>query len=87
MSTPRPPLPPFDAASARQKVLAAEAAWNSRDPERVSLAYTVDSVWRNRSEFLQGREVKARPLNRTQRLWQLVRREPRLSGLVSLLGR
>jgi uncharacterized protein len=52
----RPPLPPFDASSARQKVLAAEAAWNSRDPERVAGAYTVDSVWRNRSEFIVGRD-------------------------------
>ncbi len=53
----RPPLPPFDAATAAQKVRLAEDAWNSREPERVSLAYTVDSVWRNRSEFLQGREA------------------------------
>jgi nuclear transport factor 2 (NTF2) superfamily protein len=52
---PRPPVPPFDAASATQKTRLAEDAWNTRDPERVSLAYTVDSVWRNRSEFLQGR--------------------------------
>ncbi|MEQ1702225.1 MAG: nuclear transport factor 2 family protein [Ilumatobacteraceae bacterium] len=53
---PRLPVPPFDEASARQKVLAAEAAWNSRDPERVAGAYTEDSVWRNRSEFVQGRD-------------------------------
>ena len=52
----RPPTPPFDEASARQKVLAAEAAWNSRDPERVAGAYTVDSVWRNRSQFINGRD-------------------------------
>jgi len=52
----RPPVPPFDEASARQKVLAAEAAWNTRDPERVAGAYTLDSVWRNRSEFIGGRE-------------------------------
>ncbi|HEY8717627.1 nuclear transport factor 2 family protein [Pengzhenrongella sp.] len=51
----RPPLPPFDSATARQKVQAAEDAWNSRDPERVSLAYTPDSVWRNRDIFLTGR--------------------------------
>lgn len=57
MTTPtRPPVPPFNEASARQKVLAAEAAWNTRDPERVAGAYTVDSVWRNRSEFIVGRE-------------------------------
>ena len=54
--TPRPPLPPFDEAGARQKVQAAEDAWNTKDPARVAGAYTVDSVWRNRSEFIQGRE-------------------------------
>jgi nuclear transport factor 2 (NTF2) superfamily protein len=54
---PRPPLPPFDDASAAQKVRMAEDAWNTRNPERVSLAYTRDSVWRNRSEFLSGREA------------------------------
>ena len=52
----RPPVPPFTAETAAQKVRMAEDAWNSRDPERVSLAYTVDSVWRNRAEFLQGRD-------------------------------
>ena len=52
----RPPVPPFDAETARQKVLAAEAAWNTRDPERVAAAYTPDSRWRNRAEFLTGRE-------------------------------
>ncbi len=51
----RPPFPPFTADTARQKVRMAEDAWNSRDPVRVSLAYTEDSVWRNRSEFLKGR--------------------------------
>lgn len=51
----RPPLPPFTLETARIKARKAEDAWNSRDPERVALAYTVDSVWRNRSEFLQGR--------------------------------
>lgn len=54
---PRPPLPPFDAASAAAKVRAAEDAWNSRDPARVALAYTPGSQWRNRSEFLEGREA------------------------------
>jgi nuclear transport factor 2 (NTF2) superfamily protein len=53
----KPPLPPFTLESATQKVRMAEDAWNSRDPERVALAYTVDSRWRNRSEFLQGREA------------------------------
>jgi nuclear transport factor 2 (NTF2) superfamily protein len=52
----RPPLPPFTEISALAKVQAAEDAWNSRDPERVSMAYTEDSKWRNRSEFLVGRE-------------------------------
>jgi uncharacterized protein len=52
---PRPPLPPFTAETARQKIQAAEDAWNSRDPIRVSLAYTEDSEWRNRSSFLRGR--------------------------------
>ncbi|TMW61450.1 hypothetical protein Poli38472_012641 [Pythium oligandrum] len=53
---PRPPLPPFTFESATLKVRAAEDAWNSRDPARVSLAYSVDSKWRNRSEFINGRE-------------------------------
>jgi uncharacterized protein len=52
----RPPLPPFTAETARVKVQAAEDAWNSRDPQRVALAYTPDSVWRNRDEFLTGRD-------------------------------
>ncbi|GAA3336252.1 nuclear transport factor 2 family protein [Amorphoplanes nipponensis] len=55
-ATVRPPLPPFDEAGARAKVQAAEDAWNSRDPERVAAAYTADSQWRNRDEFLTGRE-------------------------------
>ncbi|MEI6713325.1 MAG: nuclear transport factor 2 family protein [Verrucomicrobiota bacterium] len=55
MNTPRLPLPPFSEETARQKVQLAEDAWNSRDPERVSLAYTQDTEWRNRSEFLNGR--------------------------------
>jgi len=51
----RPPLPPFDTASATLKVRAAEDAWNRRDPAEVALAYTLDSQWRNRSEFIRGR--------------------------------
>jgi nuclear transport factor 2 (NTF2) superfamily protein len=51
----RPPLPPFDAETAAKKARMAEDAWNSRDPERVSLAYTEESWWRNRSEFFSGR--------------------------------
>jgi nuclear transport factor 2 (NTF2) superfamily protein len=54
--TNRPPLPPFTPETAVQKVRLAEDAWNSRDPQTVSLAYSSDSRWRNRSEFLQGRE-------------------------------
>lgn len=53
----RPPLPPFTLETARQKVQGAEDAWNTRDPDRVALAYTPDSEWRNRSEFLSGREA------------------------------
>jgi nuclear transport factor 2 (NTF2) superfamily protein len=53
----RPPLPPFDAQTAAQKARLAEDAWNSRDPSRVALAYTVDSRWRNRSEFFSGRDA------------------------------
>jgi nuclear transport factor 2 (NTF2) superfamily protein len=52
---PRPPLPPFTEETARLKIQAAEDAWNSRDPERVALAYTVDTEWRNRSDFVNGR--------------------------------
>jgi uncharacterized protein len=62
--SPRPPLPPFDTESAAKKVRMAEDAWNSRDPQRVSLAYTPDSVWRNRSEFFSGREAILRFLTR-----------------------
>ncbi len=57
MSRPRPPVPPFDETTARHKVRLAEDAWNSRDPERVALAYTPDSRWRNRAEFVHGREA------------------------------
>ena len=58
MPTPesRPPLPPFTRETAIQKVRAAEDAWNSRDPEKVSLAYSMESRWRNRSEFIVGRD-------------------------------
>ncbi len=66
-ATPRPPLPPFDAAMARQKVHMAEAAWNSRDPERVAAAYSPDSEWRNRGEFIRGREAIVAFLSRK---WQ-----------------
>lgn len=52
----RPPLPPFTVETAKQKIQMAEDAWNSKDPERVSKAYTVDSEWRNRDEFINGRQ-------------------------------
>ena len=60
----RPPLPPFTDQSAAQKARAAEDAWNSRDPARVALAYTVDSQWRNRAEFITGRDAIAAFLTR-----------------------
>lgn len=60
MTPQRPPLPPFTAETARQKVRLAEDAWNGRDPARVALAYTPDSRWRNRAEFINGRaEIEA----------------------------
>jgi nuclear transport factor 2 (NTF2) superfamily protein len=63
----RPPFPPFTRDTAIQKVRLAEDAWNSRDPQRVALAYTTDSRWRNRNEFLHGRaEIEAF----LQRKWQ-----------------
>ncbi len=63
----KPPLPPFTLETATAKVQAAEDAWNTRDPERVALAYTEDSEWRNRSEFLSGRAAIAEFLARK---WQ-----------------
>jgi uncharacterized protein len=54
---PRPPVPPFTEETARKKVQAAEDAWNSCDPQRVAMAYTPDSTWRNRDEFFQGRDA------------------------------
>ena len=60
MTESRPPLPPFTEETAWAKVLAAEAGWNTKDPERVALAYSEDSVWRNRDVFVQGRdEIRA----------------------------
>ena len=67
--TPRPPLPPFNEATARQKVLMAEAAWNTREPERVAAAYTLDSEWRNRSEFVRGRDEIVAFLSRKWNAW------------------
>ncbi|HVQ88874.1 MAG TPA: nuclear transport factor 2 family protein [Actinomycetes bacterium] len=65
--TPRAPLPPFDEAAARAKVQLAETAWNTRDPERVAGAYTKDSKWRNRDEFIEGRAAIVAFL---QRKWE-----------------
>lgn len=62
--SPRPPLPPFTAETAIQKVRMAEDAWNTRDPDRVALAYTQDSAWRNRVEFISGRDAIVRFLRR-----------------------
>lgn len=56
MSESKPPFPPFTHETATEKVRLAEDAWNSRDPAKVSLAYTIDSVWRNRAEFISGRD-------------------------------
>ena len=56
MTEPRHPLPPFNLESATKKVQAAEDAWNTKDPEKVSMAYTLDTEWRNRTEFIKGRE-------------------------------
>jgi uncharacterized protein len=67
MAQQRPPLPPFTEETARLKVQLAEDAWNSRDPERVALAYTEDSEWRNRNEFFRGREEIIKFLTRK---WQ-----------------
>lgn len=57
MTIQRPPFPPFTAETAAEKVRLAEDGWNSRNPEKVALAYTVDSFWRNRAEFVHGREA------------------------------
>lgn len=54
--TARPPLPPFSQETAIQKIRAAENAWNNQDPEKIAVAYSIDSQWRNRAEFLSGRE-------------------------------
>ena len=67
LEQPRRPFPPFDAESATQKVRMAEDAWNTRNPETVSLAYSADSRWRNRSEFLTGRDAI---VNFLRRKWE-----------------
>jgi uncharacterized protein len=63
----RLPIPPFNLETARQKVQAAENAWNTKDPEKVCLAYTIDTEWRNRSEFINGRDEVKKFL---QRKWK-----------------
>ncbi len=61
------PLPPFNVETAKQKVQMAEDAWNAKDPEKVSMAYSIDSEWRNRTEFINGREeIKAFLTNKWQ---------------------
>lgn len=60
----KPPFPPFTEATANQKIQAAEDAWNSKNPEKVSLAYTLDTEWRNRVEFINGREAVRQFLTR-----------------------
>ena len=84
----RPPFPPFTRETAIQKVRQAEDGWNTRDPQRVALAYTPDSAWRNRAEFLQGREeivaFLTRKWNREQDyrlIKEGVRREPHRGAL------
>jgi nuclear transport factor 2 (NTF2) superfamily protein len=62
--TARPPLPPFTQATAAEKVRLAEDGWNSRDPDKVAMAYSLDCHWRNRSEFIEGRQSIGRFLNR-----------------------
>ncbi|MGN6300782.1 MAG: DUF1348 family protein [Angustibacter sp.] len=74
----RPPVPPFSREDALAKVRAAENAWNTRDPERVSLAYTVDSRWRNRHEFVEGREQIVAFLTRK---WEREREYRLIKGL------
>ena len=69
MSAPRPPFPPLDAAGAAAKVQAAEDAWNSRDPERVSLAYSEDTVWRNRDRFLTAKWARELDYVLRKSLW------------------
>ncbi len=64
MKEQKPPLPPFSEETARQKVQMAEDAWNSKDPVKISLAYSKDTEWRNRSEFLKGREEVQQFLSR-----------------------
>jgi nuclear transport factor 2 (NTF2) superfamily protein len=74
----RPPVPPFTREDALAKVRAAENAWNTRDPQRVSLAYTVDSRWRNRHEFVEGREQIVAFLTRK---WEREREYRLIKGL------
>lgn len=79
----QPPLPPFTHDTALRKVRAAEDAWNSRDPNRVALAYTEDSQWRNRAEFLEGRDAIIAFLTRK---WQAERDYRLVKGLWAFEG-
>ncbi len=79
----RPPLPPFSEETAIAKVRAAEDAWNARDPAKVALAYTADSQWRNRSEFLRGRDEIERFLTRK---WQKERQYRLIKELWTFAG-
>ncbi|KAK7448068.1 hypothetical protein VKT23_013824 [Stygiomarasmius scandens] len=73
----RPPLPPFTFKSALQKVKAAQALWNTRDPTKVALAYTEDTVWRNRADFVRGREDVEKWLKRKweREHWYILRKD------------
>ncbi len=82
--TSRPPLPPFTEITAAQKVRAAENAWNTHNPEKIALAYTVDSQWRNRVEFLAGREEIVQFL---QRKWVKEQRVSPYKGAVGFSWR
>jgi|GEM_PF-1167778 len=84
---PRPPVPPFTRDTAIRKARLAEDAWNSRDPQRVALAYAPDSAWRNRAEFLRGRAEIVAMLQRKPgwppklpRVWPLQNPPPERSG-------
>ncbi|WP_319381278.1 DUF1348 family protein [Thiomicrorhabdus sp.] len=77
------PVPPFEMASAQQKVRMAEDAWNSRDPERVALVYTEDTQWRNRTEFPRGREAVKEFLTRKWHKEKEYRPDQRVMGISS----
>lgn len=83
----RPPFPPFDDATARQKVRMAENAWNNRDPDMFTLAYTEDSIWRNRAEFLSGhREIHAFQASVSETGWPYVQFRGGAPGFIRMLN-